>query len=216
MFQTIVKNNFISCNSENIMIDFPSGHLIQICKDLHRNSFHHLKLLILIVSRNIYISISSSIMHSTGVSNEISASDVMSVFNRSYSSSSLSSKDNSSSEIEFVARPPNSWKRRRSTSLIEWKQAPPVKNTHADNETKNLTILPSDYINSTRTATDYLNHTPVTIYNDIKNSRFPTSASTSQLPTSASTPEFPRSTTISRSNSIRTNCSCFSCTQPGL
>ena len=215
MFQTIVKNNIIFSISQNIMIDFPSMHLIQICKDLYRNSFYHLKLLILIVSRNTYISISSSTMHSTSVSNEISASSVMSVFNRSNSSSSISSKDNSSSEIEFIARPPNSWKRRRSTSLIEWKQAPPIKNTHANNETKNLNILTSDYINTTRAATNYLDHTPVTIYNDIKNSRFPTSASTSQLPTSASTPEFPRSTTISRSNSIRTNCSCFSCTQPG-
>ena len=154
-------------------------------------------------------------MHSTSVSNEISASSEMRVFNRSNSSSSISSKDNSSSEIEFVARPPNSWKRRRSTSLIEWKQAPPIKNTHVNNETKNLNILTSDFINTTRAATNYLDHTPITIYNDIKNSRFPTSASTSQLPTSASTPEFPRSTTISRSNSIRTNCSCFSCTQPG-
>ena len=54
-------------------------------------------------------------------------------------------------------------------SLIEWKQAPPIKNTHANNETKNLDILTSDYINTTRAATNYLDQTPVTIYNDIKN-----------------------------------------------
>ena len=197
------------------MIDFPTETLTQIWCGFYKISSNYLNQLILSVLNNNNISAPSYTMYSSSVSSEISSSSVMKMSTSSDSSSSISSKDSSASEIEFQASPSKSWKRRRSTSLIEWKHAPSVKNTHLHHESKNLNIIPSDHLHPTRAATNYLDHNPITIYNDIKNSRFPTSASTSQLPTSASTPEFPRSTTISRSNSIRTNCSCFSCTQPG-
>ena len=147
---------------------------------------------------------------------EISTSGVLNLSASSHSSSSsVSSKDNIAPDDELQIIPSKSWKRRRSTSLIEWKRAPPIKNTHVNSDIQNLNVLTNENFQTTHESTDYLENddfAPIYNYNDIKSSRFPTSASTSQLPTSASTPEFPRSAQISRSNSTRTTCSCFSCT----
>ena len=196
------------------MIDSTSGTLSQVCGGLYRKSSDYLTNLVRSVSGNRDITVPTNTMYSSSASSEVSSSSAMSRSNSSNSSLSSCLKENNGPDVIFQSS--ISKQSRRSTSLIEWKKAPPIKALHANTETKNLNILTTDDFLLTRTATNYLDNNYTPSYDDIKNIRFPSSASTSQLPTSASTPEFPRSTTISRTNSNRTTCSCFSCTMPGM
>ena len=206
----------ISFPCDNNMIDSTSGTLSQVCGGLFRKSSDYLTNLVRSVSGTNDIRVSTNTMYSSSASSVVSSSSAMSVSNSSNSSLSLCPKENNKPDMGLQSPFSKKWERRRSTSLIEWKKAPPIKAPHANTETKNLNILTTDDFLLTRTATNYLDNNYTPTHNDIRNIRFPSSASTSQLPTSASTPEFPRSATISRTNSTRTNCSCFSCTMPGM
>ena len=150
-------------------------------------------------------------MYSSSASSELSSSSAMCISTDSRSSScsfkGAAERSDDSFQEEILTKPSN---RRRSTSLIEWKRAPPIRST----QFVDGNFISNDVFHHATSA--YLdNDTPS--LEEIKNCRvLPTSASATNLPSVRSTPDFStRSTTISRSNSTRTNCSCFSCSMQG-
>ena len=153
-------------------------------------------------------------MAGSSSSSRFSSSSAMSL---SFPSTSESSSSHDVENIDSSQQTtPTFVSRGRSTSLFEWKQAPSVKSTQIsfnDPDDVHAEILNSVFTLN-HAATTYLDNYKSYIQ-ESKDLRLNTSASAAQLASNNSTPEFPRSTTISRANSIKTNCSCYSCSIQG-
>jgi hypothetical protein len=154
-------------------------------------------------------------MYSSSASSEVSSSSsgmCISTDSRSSSYSFKGAERSDDSFQEVLTKQQKATNRRRSTSLIEWKRAPPFRATQFVDGTGNV-ISNDSFHHATTTCLD--NDAP--LLEEIKSYRvLPTSASAVNLPSVRSTPDFSSaSTTISRTNSTRTNCSCFSCCMQG-
>ena len=173
----------------------------QVCGGIYRRTSDYVTHVIRTLSRNQDIFVPEGMYSS--FSSERSSSSAMSITTVSRSSSSSSEPQD---EFDFPNQSSFRSLHRRSTSLIERKQAQPVKTIQIFNETGCVNVVADNFFHLNHPTTSYLdNYTPIS---DITNNRLPGSTSAVQLPSSASTPNISRSSTDS-------HCSCFSCSMHG-
>lgn len=186
-------------------LDGVTDSVSQVCGGIYRKTSDYVTHLIRQLSSNQDIVIPEG-MSSSSFSSEFSSSSAMSICTDSRTSSSSECQDN----IDNSHQPPLRSLHRRSTSLIERKQATPVKTRQVFNETGSVNVIADNFFHLNHAATTYLdNYMPIS---DITNIRLPSSASALQLPsTTRSTPNISRSST--RTNS---HCSCFACSNQGM
>ena len=185
----------------------------EVCGGIYRKTSDYMSQLIRTLSKNKDFYLTEE-MDSSSASSELSASSLTNISTYSRSSScSLKESDESTSSPDIFQKP---WQRKRSTSLIEWKKAPAVKATEIVDDTGKVNVIPGEFFHLNHAASTYLDqYTPREDIRDnpLSNVFFTDPSSGQlQLPSSRSTPDMSRSATISRTNSMRTNCSCFSCT----
>ena len=187
---------------------YMTDNFILVCGGIYRKTSGYMIQLFKSFSKYTDIMIAKRIerMYSSSTSSELSSSSAMCISTDSRSSS-YSFKGSERSDDSFQEMLTNPSQSKRSTSLIEWKRAPPVRTTQFVDGTGN--VISNDVFHHATTA--YLNlDNDAPSLDEIKNYRvLPTSSSAVNLPSVRSTP------TISRTNSTRTNCSCFSCCMQG-
>ena len=181
-------------------------------RDIYRRTSNYVAQLIRSLSRNQDILLSEE-MYSSSFSSELSSASAMSISSnsRSTTASSTSSKCQENTKNSYQPKLKNL--HRRSTSLIERKQAQTVKTVQIfDDDTGYVNVIADNFPQLNHASTTYLDNCSPT--DDITNTRFPVSKSTSalQLPSEGSTPNNSGSSSTSRTYS---HCSCFSCSIQG-